>query len=91
MNISKQPPLLRSIQSKRGLRPQYFYIILAIFLLEAVINANLGVALSVPIVLFLLVVLRSSAILAKDVPIGTVKAITVMALITLYQVPSVLA
>lgn len=74
----------------RWVRPQLFSIVLTIFLLEQVINAYLGVALSVPIVLFLMLVLRSSSLFAKGIPIGTPSAIAVIVLIMFFQLPSVL-
>ena len=91
MQLSAKHPLPHPSPSLRGVRPQYFYIALAIFAFEEIINARLGVALSVPIVLLVLMILRSGLLVTKGVPLGTANAIAVVALIVLYQVPSVLA
>jgi hypothetical protein len=77
--------------SKRSLRSQYFYSVLAIFLLEQVINDNLGVALSVPFALLLMIALRIHVVLVKGILIGTPGAIVGMAFLIFYQLPSVFA
>jgi hypothetical protein len=75
--------------SKRSLRSQYFHSVLAIFLLEQVINDNLGFALSVPLALLMMTALRIKDLLTKGIPIGTPGAIVGMTFLIFYQLPSV--
>ena len=91
MHLRKQQSPLVSGRSLQWVRPQHFYIILAIFLLEAVINAQLGVNLAVPIVLALITALCSITLITKNLPLGTINGIAIIVLITIYQFPSALA
>jgi hypothetical protein len=91
MYLSKQQSLLSSRSFVRWIRPNHFYFILAIFLLEAVINAQLGINLAVPIVLALIMMLSSRTLISKNLPIGTVNGIVIIVLVLIYQFPSTLA
>lgn len=90
MHLSRRGPLLRRAALPE-VHPTHFHLFLAIFLLEEVVNARLGFGLSIAIALFAAMVTHGHSLLAKGVPLGSAKAMILLALIMLYQIPATLA